>query len=265
MILAQSLTAQEIRVMTYNIRYDNPDDPYKWSQRKELIASQVLFQEADVVGFQEALNHQNKDLQALLPEYSWTGVGRDDGKEKGEYCSIFYRKEAYELLGSGTIALSETPDIIGSRSWDAALQRICSWVELKDKKSNLHFFVFNTHFDHQGEIARQKSAELLGKKIPEIAKNQAFVLLGDFNCDPLSEPFKVLSSVFNESAAKAMHKHGFPSTYNGWTYQNENPVIDHIFFSNHLKINYYTILAEHFNGAFASDHYPVISQLSIKK
>lgn len=265
LFISQLIIAQTVIVMSYNIRYDNPNDPYLWKERKTLIASQIIHEKAGIIGLQEALHHQNTDLQALLPAYAWVGVGRDDGKEQGEYCSIFYLKDVYTLLKSGTIALSETPDVIGSRSWDAALQRICSWVLLEDKQSHSRFYVFNTHFDHQGEIARQKSAELLSMKLPEISEGLPFILMGDFNCEPQSAPFKLLSAAFQESAALAPVKHGYPSTFNGWTYQNENDVIDHIFYHSSFQIKEYAIIAEHFNGAFASDHYPVVSVLYLKK
>lgn len=154
------------KVMSYNIWYANPDaGENTWENRRDGVANAVIDQKADIVGMQEVLFRQVADLEKLLPEYSWVGVGRDDGKQGGEFEPIFFNRERFDLVQSGNFWLSETPDSAGSLGWDAKCIRIATWVQLKDKNSGLEIFVFNTHFDHEGETARLESAKLLVKKI----------------------------------------------------------------------------------------------------
>jgi endonuclease/exonuclease/phosphatase family metal-dependent hydrolase len=150
-----------LRVMTFNIRYDEPRDKENaWPNRKELVASMIRFHHADLVGLQEALKRQLDDLEKLLPEYAWVGVGRGDGKTEGEYSAILYRKIRFTYLASSTFWLSETPDV-ASMGWDAAYPRIVTWVKLKDNRTSKTFFHFNTHFDNRGVLAREESSKLL--------------------------------------------------------------------------------------------------------
>ena len=187
------------RIMTFNIRYNNPaDGENAWSHRKGLVKSVIQFHQANIFGVQEALKEQMSDLENSLPEFSWFGVGRDDGKEAGEYSAIFYKKDRFDLLEHDTFWLSETPDILGSMGWDAACVRIVTWGHFKDNISGKDFFHFNTHFDHRGEAARENSCELVVKKIKEIADETPAILTGDFNFPPSSPLYSIL--VKNRSA-----------------------------------------------------------------
>ncbi len=140
---------------------------------------------------QEALHVQMNDLQKALPDFKYAGVGRTDGKQDGEYSAIFYNAKKLQLLESKTFWLSETPTVAGSKSWDAAITRIVTWAKFKDIESSKTFFVFNTHFDHIGKVARRESAKLLLKKINEIAGNSSVIITGDFNATPGDEPVQV--------------------------------------------------------------------------
>lgn len=251
-------SAQSLNIMTYNIRYDNPSDPFPFKQRKKLISDQIRFHSVDIVGLQEALFHQNEQLKELLPDYEWIGVGRDDGNKSGEFCSIFYRKDRFQLIQQGTFSLSENPAIFGQKAWDAALHRICTWVELYDKESFESFFVFNTHFDYLGTVAREQSAQLLIDTIPNIAKGKPFFLMGDFNCDASSQAYQSLRSTFSDAIETAQNRYGLGGTYNNWQYQEDFTVIDHVFHSKHWEIHWHAILSEHPDGIFPSDHYPVL-------
>ncbi len=171
-----------VRFISWNIRYDTAEDgEHRWEERKTRVVRWLKAENAPVIGLQEVLHGQLMALQASLgPNYDWTGAGRDDGKTKGEYSPIAVDTTRMELLQKGMIWLSETPGQ-PSKGWDAALPRVCSWVQLRDKRMNELLWVFNTHFDHQGEEARRKSAQLINDSIQAWCSSDRVVLLGDFN------------------------------------------------------------------------------------
>jgi endonuclease/exonuclease/phosphatase family metal-dependent hydrolase len=158
------------------------------------VSSQILFHQADIIGIQEALYDQVMDMQQALPGFKFVGVGRTDGKQSGEYSAIFFNVARFQLLTSETFWLSEQPKVVGSKSWDAAITRIVSWAKFTDLKTKKSFFVFNTHFDHIGKVARRESAKLLLKKIAEIAGKESVIVTGDFNAKPNDEPIQVLTN-----------------------------------------------------------------------
>ena len=185
----------DVRWATFNIRYDNPSDaPNDWQSRKGRVAQYILDEQIDIVGKQEVLHNQFLDLQAALPDYAGIGVGRDDGKTKGEYAPIFYRKDKYEVLDSNTFWLSENPDSVGKMGWDAVCTRIATWAKLKDKASGKVFMAVNTHFDHVGEVARRESALLIIRKIKEIVGDRPAVLTGDFNVTDESDAYRTITT-----------------------------------------------------------------------
>ncbi|MFZ1798842.1 MAG: endonuclease/exonuclease/phosphatase family protein, partial [Chitinophagaceae bacterium] len=159
LFLASFISAQnnaELRVMTYNIRFAGSADDEannSWNSRKDLVAEVIRFNKADIFGLQEALHSQIVDIKNSFPKYNWVGVGREDGKEGGEYSPIFFNTEKYKLIHTSTFWLSETPDSV-SKGWDAAFKRVVTWSEFTFLSSGQKFFVFNTHFDHIGESAR---------------------------------------------------------------------------------------------------------------
>ena len=176
------IAAQEMRVATFNLRYANPKDSGNlWADRVPVVAALIEFHDFDIFGTQEALPGQVNDLQNLLPGYSWYGVGRDDGKDKGEHSSIFFKKDKYQVINKGDFWLSQTPDK-PSLGWDAiCCFRICSWTKFKDTKTAKEFYFFNVHYDHQGVKAREESSKLMLPKINEIAGSAPVILTGDFN------------------------------------------------------------------------------------
>lgn len=158
-----------INVMSFNIRYDNPEDSLdNWKFRKDRAANAVRFYDVDVLGTQEVLHNQLEDLKQRLPEYGVVGVGREDGKEKGEYSALWYKKNRFDLLDSGYFWLSETPEVPGSKGWDGACERIASWAKLKDKTSGKEFFALNTHLDHVGVVARREGISLMLDRVKPI-------------------------------------------------------------------------------------------------
>lgn len=261
------LPAQTLQVMTFNIRYNNPQDgENQWSKRKEYLASMLPFYEVDICGMQEALVGQIRDVINTQPQYAYLGVGRDDGKEGGEFSPILYCKDKFEVLGSATLWLSETTDV-PSKGWDANLNRIVTWAKFKDKKSKKVFFVFNTHYDHIGKVARRESSKLLLQKVKEIAGNTPCIITGDFNATPDDEPIKVLVDETNpdkltDTEKISLSPHFGPySTFNGFQPQEqEGRHIDYIFTKNPVKFKVlkHATLSNTWAGRFASDHHAVM-------
>lgn len=173
----------ELRVMTFNIRYGTaPDGENAWEKRRELLVETIRAFRPDVLGTQECLAGQAEFLRAALPGYGCVGVGRDDGQLAGEMCAVFYREDRFQLVAEGHFWLSETPDVAGSRGWDAALPRIASWARLRARDDTLRTLVcLNTHFDHVGEAARLASAKLLSARAQAVAGGAPAIVLGDFN------------------------------------------------------------------------------------
>src|SRR5512143_3734076 len=187
--------AAALRIMTFNIRMDTPaDGPNAWPWRKDIAAGTISFHRVDIAGLQEVLVSQLRDLEALLPGYARIGVGRDDGREAGEYNPIFFRKDRFKLLASSTFWLSETPDKPGVKGWDAACPRIVTWARLRDLWTGRVLVAFNTHFDHVGERARRESAAQVLSAVERIAGREPAVLTGDLNCIREDAAYRTLIS-----------------------------------------------------------------------
>ncbi|PYS98717.1 MAG: endonuclease [Acidobacteria bacterium] len=257
-----------VRVMTFNIRYDEPRDGVNaWTPRKEKVAGVIRFHKADLVGVQEALISQLRDLKTLLPGFSWCGVGRTDGKEAGEFSAIIYRDARFQLLETSTFWLSETPDVAGSKGWDAAYPRIVTWAQFKDRVTKKTFYHFNTHFDHRGERARTESASLILKKIEELAGTTPFVLTGDLNVKEDSTAYKTLkggSAKLHMSDTRYVSVNGHfggDSTFSSFKELEPGNTIDHIFVREGTRVLEHGTLSDRWNGLWASDHLPVLAEI----
>jgi endonuclease/exonuclease/phosphatase family metal-dependent hydrolase len=269
-MITMSIQSQELNVMTFNIRYNTKNDSLNaWPHRKDKAASQVLFHNVHILGVQEALHDQVMDLGQALTQYKYTGVGRDDGKTKGEYSAIFYDIKRLKLLGSSTFWLSLTPEVPGSKSWDAAITRIVTWAKFRDVKSKKVFYVFNTHFDHIGKEARKESATLLKQKVNEIAGRDPVIITGDFNSKPADVPIKILIDssdrdrfIDTKLVSKTAH-YGPGGTFNGFTSKEiDMQPIDFIFIKGKWKVLQHATLSQTWEGRFSSDHFPVFAKLS---
>ncbi len=254
----------QLSVMSFNIRYNNPADGVNaWKNRKQMVVEFFNKTQPEIIGMQEVLYNQLMDIEKALPGYGWTGVGRDDGKEKGEYAPVFYNKEKLQLVGKGHFWLSETPEKTGSKSWGAHLPRIVTWVRLKDKTSEKKIFFFNTHFSHVSDSARNGSARLLVKMINKIAGDTAVILTGDFNFTTESEGYRILVSKENKTELlDAMfiseNPHfGGTSTYNGFGKASVKRKIDFIFTGGGLKVIKHSIYKVNEQDVYISDHWPV--------
>ena len=264
--------AQEpLHVMTFNIRLNTASDSLNaWPYRKDKVVSQILFHHTHLLGVQEALHNQMTDLQVGLAGYRYLGVGRDDGKQGGEYSAIFYDTARLAPLQSGTFWLSETPSVAGSKSWDAAITRIVTWARFRDRRTSTEFFAFNTHFDHLGREARRQSARLLLERIHQMAGTLPVVLTGDFNATPSDEPVQVLtdaSALIQVQDTKALSRqphYGPTGTFNGFgPKERDNDPIDYIFIRNGVRVWQHATLSQSWQGRFSSDHFPVFAVLEL--
>ncbi|CAN5205545.1 hypothetical protein BH23BAC1_BH23BAC1_07930 [soil metagenome] len=255
------------KVMSYNIRYDNKTDSPNWDQRKKHVVSLVIFHDAGLLGIQEGLKNQLDDMNKGMSGYKWVGKGRDDGSDKGEFSAIFYKTDLFELLESETFWLSETPGK-PSKSWDAALPRVCTWAKLKFKPTNSTFYMFNTHFDHIGVEARLNSVKLLKEKIPQIAGTSPFILTGDFNFPPDSEPYKILTSsseILDAKETSQTGHYGPEGSFNAFKFHEPlGQKIDYIFTNNKLNVLRHGILSDSYEMNYPSDHLPVLAEVQFK-
>lgn len=258
--------AQTMRVATYNIRYDNTNDTINaWSKRLPVMVNLIRFHDFGIFGTQEGLYHQLQGLSDGLPDYTYIGVGRDDGKQKGEFAAIFYNKDKYKLLKNGNFWLSPTPDK-PSKGWDAALPRVCSWGQFTDKATGFNFYFFNTHFDHKGEVARRESAKLILSKIKEIAGTSPVILTGDFNFSQENENYGLLngSGFLKDAYHLAAIRYAPRGSFNDFdTSRKSDDRIDHIFLTSDFKVIRYGILTDTYSdGKYPSDHFPVFLEVS---
>lgn len=253
----------QVRLATFNLRYDNPADSLNaWQYRKDSVCAFIREKQFDVLGMQEVLEHQLKDLLACLSGYASVGVGRDDGKTQGEYAPILYRTDKYDLLDSNTFWLCENPDSVGKLGWDAACTRIATWAKLKDKATGKEFLMVNTHFDHVGTEARRNSALLIISKIKEIAGDLPSILTGDFNVSEEWEAYKTITTnefVLKDAWKIAGHTFGVNYTFHDFGRQPEveREKIDFIFVTPQVKILDAEVVSSALtDSTYLSDHNP---------
>jgi endonuclease/exonuclease/phosphatase family metal-dependent hydrolase len=268
--LAVYAQSASIKVLTYNIRFANPADaPNTWQLRKENVFSLIESASPDVFGLQEALKEQVLDTERAFPGFSRAGVGRDDGKEAGEYSPVFFNSTKFTLLDSGTFWLSQTPLVAGSRGWDAACNRVVTWVKLKEKVSDKTFLVFCTHFDHMGDIARRNSAKLLLYSVDSLSGGNPAIVVGDFNATPESEPYKLITDKsdslhLNDSRLLSRKTNGPAYTYTGFKVGGlMGEQIDYIFVKGIKNIVSYSVNDSNNGEFYPSDHLPVSAEVEL--
>ena len=269
-LLCLAVQGQGLYVGTYNIRYQNEGDCNKgngWEQRCPVICSQIEFEHPDIFGAQEVLASQLQDMKALLTDYDHIGVGRDDGKSKGEHEVIFYDRNAVKLQEQGHFWLSETPGRPGL-GWDAACTRICTWGKFRSKRWKKTFYFFNLHMDHVGIVARRESAKLVVNRIKEIAKGALVILTGDFNVDQNDTIYSIFttSGLLNDSYEHSKQSFAENGTFNGFNPDRKTDSrIDHVFVSPSFHVMRYGILTNCYwtdqERRLPSDHYPVFVRI----
>jgi endonuclease/exonuclease/phosphatase family metal-dependent hydrolase len=271
-LLPLAATAQqEVKVMSYNIRLDvKSDGENQWDKRKDKVAALMNYYEADFIGGQEVQHHQLQYLIEHLNGYAYIGVGRDDGKEAGEYSCIFYKKDKYDVLEQNTFWLSATPDSV-SMGWDAVCHRVCTYGLFKDKKTRKKFWVLNTHFDHIGTTARLESAKLINKKIEELNKDKNYpvILSGDFNSKPDEAPAQYMTSKLqNARVISEQPPYGPLDTWEAFQFDKKpEGCIDYIFVAKNekLSVKKFATITDSYDKKYPSDHLPILATISINK
>ncbi|UQB67357.1 endonuclease/exonuclease/phosphatase family protein [Epilithonimonas zeae] len=260
--------SQDLKVMTYNIRLSlESDKENSWDKRKEDALALMNYYHPDYFGVQEAVPQQMTDIKTTLKDYDYVGVGRDDGKNQGEYSAIFYDKNKLEVTKSGTFWLSETPEK-PSKGWDAAYNRVCTYAFFKIKKTGKQFLAMNLHFDHVGDVARVNSAKLILEKVKELnPKNLPLTLTGDFNLTDDSEPIKIISKSLDNAFYHSKKPHYGPiGTFTAFdvnTVPKER--IDYIFVKGFDVLSNRTINDRRENLLYPSDHFPILADIKFKK
>lgn len=251
-----------LKIATFNLRMDTPSDGENaWLHRKDMVNDLIRFYGFDLFGTQEGFTHQLNDI-LRLSDYRFIGVGRDDGKDAGEHCAIFYRSDRFKVLDQGDFWLSEHPEKPG-RGWDGTCcNRICTWGKFEDLKNHKQFYFFNVHYEYEGDVARRESSNLMISRIKSIAGNQPVFLTGDFNAFPTEEPIRILNdSGFLNDSYKITKEAPFGPvcTYHGYdsTVKTEER-LDYIWVTDSIQIDKYGVLTNTLYGHTPSDHFPVM-------
>lgn len=252
-----------LRVMSFNIRYGSADDgDDSWPLRRDMVLRVIREFEPSVLGLQEALRFQLDEIGAAFPHFSELGVGRDDGRQAGEYSAILYDDRRLDVLDAGTFWLSNTPSRAGSTSWGNRIPRIVTWARFRDAAGDATFYVFNTHWDHESQNSRERSAELLLLRIASRAFPDPVLVLGDFNAGETNPAFVRLTSAADELALRDTYRDLYPEaenvgTFNGFTGETTGEKIDAVLISRDWEVLEADIIWVSRAGHYPSDHFPV--------
>ena len=261
---ANQISAQTHRLATFNIRWDNPNDVGNlWKDRASQVMQLIQFHQIGIVGTQEVLAHQLNELNEGL-DFASIGVGRDDGKAKGEFSPIHYDPSRYQVEESGTFWLSPTPDQ-PSKGWDAALNRVCTWGKFVSAEGE-RFYVFNVHYDHIGQQAREESSKLVQTKIQELNReNLPVVWMGDFNVTPDNLAYQVILAQESWKDARLISKlpsYGPKGTFTAFEWDRmPDGIIDHVFVQGKIEVLRHGILTDNYGKKYPSDHFPVLAEI----
>lgn len=271
-LMASTPKEETVNVMSFNIRMDTSSDgDNQWSNRKDYAGELIRFYQAHLVGAQEVLHHQLTDLLERLPGYDYVGVGREDGKTKGEYAPIFYCKERFRVIKHGDFWLAEDMNAVGVKGWDAACERVATWAIFHDKNTGKKFFMLNTHLDHIGKVARHEGAALVLKQVEKLAEGLPAIVTGDFNATPDDAPIQVLTN--RENKRHLEHTRPLSGLIYGpeWTFHNYGRIpfesrnwIDYIFVKGDFEVSRHGVLTDTKGELYPSDHYPILCTLVIK-
>jgi endonuclease/exonuclease/phosphatase family metal-dependent hydrolase len=252
-----------MRVMSFNIRTQTQDDgPDQWIFRRDDVGRMLSHSKPDVIGFQEAGKLQMDNLIERLPDYDWAGVGREDGKEAGEFSPVFWRRERFEKLDASTFWIA--PDCTKpGKGWDAACTRVATWAALRDRTTGREWLALNTHLDHMGEQARTEGAKLIAGRLAGIAKGRPMVITGDFNAGPETPAYAaMLAAGLADARVTAAERAGPLETFTSWKKWNKVPrLIDYIFVSPVVTVSRHEVLSEDFAGRQISDHRALFADL----
>ena len=254
-----------MKIMSFNLLCGGQGQR-DWPCRAKMAIDTIRKEMPDTLGVQEAHYGWIQTLCAGLPEYDYVGVGREDGKTEGEFSAVFYKKDKFELLDSGSFWLSETPEVPG-KGWDAACVRICSWAKLRCRDCGKAFVHLNTHLDHVGPVAMQKGAELVALKAAEIAPDLPALFTGDFNVTPDSAPYAAVLAGGFADARDVAESSDDAITFHGDVFVNpdfKGAVIDYCFVKAVEKVSCFRVIRDAYPGdLYPSDHFPVVAELTI--
>jgi endonuclease/exonuclease/phosphatase family metal-dependent hydrolase len=257
-------TAQPIQVMTFNIRYGTANDgENSWPHRREDALKLIESQDADIIGLQEVLQFQLEEIKQVLPGYTLLGRAREDGGTKGEYAALFVKTDTWDIEQYGMFWLSDTPDVVGSITWDHYNTRVCTWADISRKSDGLQVRAACTHWDHESQPAREKSAELILKRL----QKRPLILMGDFNANLSNKAMKTLEDGGMRDSWLAAHPGAEePHTFNGWQSEGwRSGKIDGIWISPAFKAKSAEVLMTKGGASYPSDHFPVTAVLKMKK
>jgi len=254
-------------VMTFNLRYASPSPPNAWFQRRPVARELVEKESPDLIGTQEGLYQQVKDLAADLPAYGWIGLGREGGSH-GEFMAVFYRKDRLEPLQFDHFWLSDTPKLISSKTWGNTLPRIVTWVKFRDRRTDGQFYFFNTHFDHRSQNAREKSAALLLSRVKKLGTALPVLLVGDFNAEAgANKAYEILvnENAFADTWTTALRRGEPVGTFHGYRSPSKGGArIDWILSRGPVKTLRTAVVTFARDGQYPSDHFPVAAWLQLQ-
>jgi endonuclease/exonuclease/phosphatase family metal-dependent hydrolase len=267
---AEVATNPPLCVMTYNLRYASPTGPNAWPGRRPLVREVIQSVQPDVIGTQEGLHAQLLDVAADLPDYGWVGVGRNDGKTNSEFMAVFYRKARLEALSTNHFWLSDTPEIPGSTNWGNTNRRMVTWLKFRDRGTGGNFYLYNTHFDHQVQLAREKSAELVRQRVVALETKLPVLLVGDFNAAAeANRAYEILTAdkFFEDAWQTAAKRTGDGiATFNGFRPGiPQGPRIDWILTRGGVTVGRAETVTFSRAGQFPSDHFPVVAWLHLPR
>jgi endonuclease/exonuclease/phosphatase family metal-dependent hydrolase len=265
----QSSGGLAVRVLSFNIRFGTAEDgPDAWPYRKTLVYEVIRRQNSDFVGLQEALRFQIDAIREAVPGYGEVGVGRDDGKEAGEYSAILYKSARWRAADTGTFWLSDTPNVPGSRTWGNEITRIATWARFVERKTGRELWLFNTHFDHRSQPSRQKSARLLASRIADRRTHAPVVLTGDFNAGERNPAILYLKNATDRSPVTLLDtfrvRHPDAQavgTGGGFEGRRDGPKIDYVFVEPDADVRQAGIIHDSRSGRYPSDHFPVYAEI----
>lgn len=267
-VYAEVATNPPLCVMTYNLRYASATPPNAWPERRPLMRELITNVAPDLIGTQEGLHAQLQDLASDLPDYNWTGVGRDDGKTKGEFMAVFYRRSRLEALATNHFWLSDTPETPGSKTWGNHFPRMVTWLKFRDRVTGGEFFLFNTHFDHEVQFAREQSATLVRRRVAALETKLPILLIGDFNADAgANKAYDILTNasffedVWNHAHERRNEK---VASFNDFKPSlHDGPRIDWIFTRGAVAVDRAETVTFSRDDQFPSDHFPVVTWLKL--
>jgi endonuclease/exonuclease/phosphatase family metal-dependent hydrolase len=263
-IMAGAFSQSPLKVMTYNIKYDAANEPdNNWQVRRPWVLEIIRYENPEILGVQEALVHQVNDIAGAIEGYVRVGVGRDDGKDKGEFSALYFNAEVFTEHQHGTFWLSDTPDKV-SKGWDAALPRIATFVHLSDQEGN-EFVVYNAHLDHRGELSRRKAVELILKHKELNFESIPCIIMGDLNFTDKDVAFQQLLDFPLTDSRNAEKVFGPKATFNGFNWEAiPTQRIDYIFYSDEFTGLRHTVITTSQPNRYPSDHFPVMAEITLK-